>query len=320
VRVVPARVARRWRFAVLVSFAWAIAAPAARADSATVKWNPDWPRFRPSEWALTAGLGLNAAQALFLYPSPKANWEGGILFDDAVRDAILLKNRDDRSIAATWSDNLYYLLGVYPMVVDTAIVTAGIHGAGDVAFQMMMMNFESYALAGAVALTAEKLGRVRPMGADCARDPNYDGTCQTGANLNASLLSGHTTVAFAGAALMCAHHANLPLYGSKLADGAACATGLVAATAAGVLRIMSDNHYASDVLLGSGVGVFAGYVWPSLWHYGFGGKGGVAGSASFLPQVHARYGEVRLSGVLYPNIAPTMIGLTMALDLGVAPR
>ena len=132
-----------------------------------------------------------------------------------MRNAILLENRDHRQTAAVVSDGIYYALAVYPLVVDTAIVTWGVHGAGDVAFQMMLINFESYALTGAIALTAEKLGRVRPMARECATDPGYDGKCGNQGALNLSFLSGHTTIAFAGAGLMCAHHTNLPLYGSK---------------------------------------------------------------------------------------------------------
>jgi membrane-associated phospholipid phosphatase len=288
----------------------------ARADSSSVRWNPTWPRFRPSEYALTAGLAFNIAQATFLYPAPKANWEGGILFDDAVRDAILLGSPEARDRAAVVSDDIYYVLATYPLLVDTAIVTWAVHGAGDVAFQMMLINFESYALTGAIALTAEKLGRVRPMADDCARDPNYAKNCGSGPNLNASFLSGHTTIAFAGAGLMCAHHTNLPLYGHRVADIAACATGLAAATTAGVLRVMSDNHYTSDVLLGAGVGLFGGYVWPMLWHYGFGSKG--QSLASFLPHVHARHGGIALSGALLPQIGPMSIGVTIAVDMSSA--
>ena len=288
----------------------------ARADSSSVRWNPAWPRFRPSEYALTAGLAFNVAQATFLYPAPKANWEGGILFDDGVRDAILLGSPEARNTAAVVSDDIYYVLATYPLLVDTAIVTWGIHGAGDVAFQMMLINFESYALTGAIALTAEKLGRIRPMADDCAKDPNYAKNCGSGPNLNASFLSGHTTIAFAGAGLMCAHHTNLPLYGHRVADIAACATGLAAATTAGVLRVMSDNHYATDVVLGAGVGLFGGYVWPMLWHYGFGSKG--QSLASFLPQVRARHGGLALSGALLPQIGPTSIGVTIAVDMSSA--
>lgn len=294
-----------------------LAAGTARAESSTVRWNPDWPRFRPSEYALTAGLAFNVAQATFLYPAPLANWEGGILFDDAAREALVLGSADARDAAAVMSDNIYYALATYPLLVDTAIVTWGLHGASDVAFQMMLINFESYALTGAVALTAEKVGRVRPMADQCAKDPSYAANCGSERNLNASFLSGHTTIAFAGAGLICAHHTHLPLYDGKIADALACATGLTAATTAGVLRVMSDNHYASDVLLGSGIGIFGGYVWPMLWHYGFGPKGHSA--TSFLPQVHVQHGGLALTGALFPQIGATQIGITIALDVSPIP-
>ena len=314
----PPRFARLFFFAALTGL---LVTQAARADSTDVRWNPAWPRFRPSEYALTAGLALNVAQALFLYPTPKARWEGGVLFDDAVRDAILLEGREARQAAAKASDDIYYALAAYPLLVDTAIVTWGVHGASDVAFQMLLMNVESYALTGAIALTAEKVGRVRPMGRECARDPGYDGKCQSPGNLNASFLSGHTTIAFAGAGLMCAHHTNLPLYGSRVADVLACATALVAATTAGVLRVMSDNHYASDVLLGAGVGLFGGYVWPNVWHYGFGAKRGA--STSFLPTAAVRHGGLRIAGAIVPQIGTSSIGVTLAIDvspLSIAAR
>jgi membrane-associated phospholipid phosphatase len=310
VRAVLARVARRLSLAVVSSLLFA---SAARADSATVRWDPAWPRFRPSEYALTAGLAVNVAMAAFIYPPPKPNWEGGILFDHVVRDAIVLGSPQSRNTAALVSDDIYYALATFPLIVDTAIVTWGVHGAGDVAFQMMLINFESYALTGVLALTGEKLGRVRPMAEECAKDPNYATNCRSGGNINASFLSGHTTIAFAGAGLMCAHHTHLPLYGNKVADALACVTGLAAATTAGVLRVMSDNHYASDVLLGSGIGIFGGYVWPMLWHYGFGSKGNDI--ASFLPQVQARHGGLAISGALLPLVAPTTIGVTLAIDM-----
>jgi hypothetical protein len=255
---------------------------------------------------------------VFLYPAPQRNWDGPILFDSAIRDAILLKRRDDRETAAVVSDDIYYALAVYPLLVDTAAVTLGVHGANDVAFQMMLMNFESYALTGAVALAAEKVGRVRPMGSECEKDPTYDGKCGNQSNLNASFLSGHTAIGFAGAGLICAHHSHLPLYGHRVADVLACATGMAAATAGGVLRVMSDNHYTSDVLLGAGYGLFGGYVWPMLWHYGFGTKGG--SPMSFLPQVHAQHGGLAVSGALLPQIGPSTIGVTLALDFSPLMR
>jgi membrane-associated phospholipid phosphatase len=151
------------------------------------------------------------------------------------------------------------------------------------------------------------------MAEECAKDPSYAANCSSGANLNASFLSGHTTIAFAGAGLMCAHHMHLPLYGSVVADALACATGLAAATTAGALRVMSDNHYTTDVLLGAGVGLFGGYVWPMMWHYGHGSR--ESRGASFLPHFSAKRGGVAISAALLPQIGPTATGVTLAVDV-----
>jgi membrane-associated phospholipid phosphatase len=279
-------------------------------DPESVDWSPDWPRFRKAEIALTSGMALQMAAAFFVYPEPHIRWEGGILFDDAVRDAVVLKSRSSRESHAVISDNIYYVLAAYPFVVDTAIVTAGIHGSGDVTVQMLAMNLESYAFAGAIALSAEKVGRARPMTDECRKDPKYSDKCASEVDLSLSFMSGHTTVAFASAGLTCAHHQHLPLYGGGAPDLAACLVMLSAATAAGAMRITSDNHWTSDVLLGASVGIFGGYFMPSLLHYGF-TSGGAPKRASFLPTFGGRPGGVEWAAVLAPDVDPERLGLRL---------
>ncbi|HEX6765938.1 MAG TPA: phosphatase PAP2 family protein, partial [Polyangiaceae bacterium] len=215
-----------------------------------------------------------------------------------------LHGRDGRDRAATWSDNVYYVLAAYPFVVDTAIVAAGVHGSGDVTVQMLAMNLESYAFAGAIALSAEKVGRARPMTADCRKDPKYSDKCDSEVDLALSFMSGHTTVAFASAGLICVHHQHLPLYGGGVPDLAACLLGLSAATTAGALRITSDNHWTSDVLLGAGVGIFGGYFLPSLLHYGF--ASGPPKGASLLPTFGGSDGA--WAAVLAPEVDVDRLG------------
>ncbi|HEX3850778.1 MAG TPA: hypothetical protein VHW01_07410 [Polyangiaceae bacterium] len=70
------------------------------------------------------------------------------------------------------------------------------------------------------------------------------------------------------AGLTCVHHQHLPLYGG-VADQAPCIGLIGASIVDGLGRIVADKHYASDVTLGFGVGALAGYVVPSLLHYGF---------------------------------------------------
>jgi membrane-associated phospholipid phosphatase len=274
-----------------------------------VAWNPSWPRFRKAEIAFTGGLTLQVAATLFLYPTPQRNWEGGILFDDAVRDALVLRSRGARNTASKVSDYLYYGLAVLPMALDAGIVAAGVHGSGDVAVQMLAMDLESYALAGAIAMSAEKVGRVRPVDRGCQKDPNYSGRCGDDAQLNVSFMSGHTTIAFTGAGLTCAHHSNLPLYGGGAPDIMACVVSLAAAATSGTLRIASDAHYATDVLLGAGVGLFAGYGLPELLHYRS-SRSGAPRRKSVLPTFRSAGGEV--TAVVAPSFAAGRAGLVLS--------
>jgi hypothetical protein len=278
----------------------------ARAASPRVEWNEAWPRFRASEAVLTGAMLLPIAGALFLYPEPNDNIHGGFLFDNAVRDALVPDSRSTRDRAARLSNLPYWGLLAYPLLVDTALVTWGIHGSGDVALEMLAIDLESYALTGGIALTFQKLGRVRPAEKGCRRDPNYSAKCDNPTALNQSFLSGHTAIAFTGAGLTCAHHRNLPLYGGGVPDLGICLLSIGAASATGVLRLMSDNHYASDVLLGIGLGVASGYLLPEWLHY----RGGEAtGPRSFLPTFRAA--QSAFSAVLAPHVAADFAGVTL---------
>ena len=63
------------------------------------------------------------------------------------------------------------------------------------------------------------------------------------------------------------HHAYLELYASAAADAAACLAAYGAAGSTGLLRILSDNHYATDVASGAAVGTIVGLGLPWLLHY-----------------------------------------------------
>jgi hypothetical protein len=293
----------------LLAFALLLSSAPARAMEAEVEWNPAWPRFRKAEVAFTGGLALQVAAALFLYPTPPRRWEGGILFDDVTRDLLVLDSRKGRNTAARVSDYLYYGLAVLPVTVDVGIVAAGVHGSGDVALEMLAMDLEGYALAGAIALSAEKIGRVRPADRGCQKDSSYSGRCGSDAQLNVGFMSGHTAAAFTSAGLTCAHHTNLPLYGGGAPDILACVVSLAAAATSGTLRVSADAHYASDVLLAAGVGLFAGYGLPELLHYRD-SKRGARPRASVLPTFRTSNGEV--TAVLAPSFASGRMGLTLA--------
>ena len=67
---------------------------------------------------------------------------------------------------------------------------------------------------------------------------------------------------FAAAGLMCVHHEMIPLFGGGAPDTLACAWGITAASLVSTMRVVADEHWASDVLLGAGVGWGFGYYLP----------------------------------------------------------
>jgi hypothetical protein len=142
------------------------------------------------------------------------------------------------------------------------------------------------------------------------RDPEYGDECDDEAALNSSLLSGNTSAAFVGAGVTCAHHTNLPLYGGGAPDIAACAIALTAAGTVGILRVMSDDHYATDVMLGAALGLFGGYGLPMLLHYGFGGDSSEP-ATSALPTFRAGSGASAVSAVLSPTVSNGHLGVTL---------
>jgi membrane-associated phospholipid phosphatase len=289
--------------------AGAVSAGAASDEPPRVVWNEAWPRFRTAEAIVTGAMLVPIAGAVFLYPKPDDNIRGGFLFDDAVRDALVLDSRSARDRAASLS-NLPYFGGLaFPLLVDTALVTAGIHGAGDVALEMLAMNLQSFAITGAVALSFQKMGRVRPAREGCRTDPDYASQCDNPTALNQSFLSGHTAIAFTGAGLTCAHHRHLPLYGGGWPDVAICVATLGAASATAVLRVMSDRHYASDSLLGIGLGLASGWGLPEWLHYGARkeGAGEPRGSGGLLPTL----GGDAWSAVIAPWAGGGSLGLTL---------
>ena len=239
-------------------------------DASRLYWNEDrWGRFGTHELALGSfaaigGVGIQ----LFLIPE-LGGTSGGVLIDDSVRDLLHLRDRPSRGFAARASDVLVNINLIWPYLVDTLIIAWGIDDSRDAAGQMFMINGLAYVLTTA-SLTATKnlIARERPYHDECLEDIEYDGGCLEPDRFR-SFFSGHAAYAFTGASLMCIHHANLPLYDSAIADGAACITSLTIAAAVATLRIVADKHYFTDVLVGAVVGVLSGLVLPATFHYGW---------------------------------------------------
>jgi membrane-associated phospholipid phosphatase len=246
-----------------------IALPEKR-EGASLLWKPRWRKFSNVEYAIT-GVAIVLTLGSLAIPNRGNVWKRqGIIFDEGAR-GVLKADGSFRVNARDTSDVLLSISSSYPMLIDALVVAWWHRGSSIVATQMALMNAEAMAVTAAIQGLVSAVGsRERPYGrpggicddgvhsttSDCVHDNRYR-----------SFFSGHTSQAFVSAALTCAHHANIPLYGSRTADQLACVTHLALAGAIGTLRIVADMHYASDVITGAVIGSTVGLAIPYLWHY-----------------------------------------------------
>lgn len=263
-------------------------------------WQPYWRRAHTIDYAATVAFAGAALAEILIAPGDLEGdgWVGGILFDDAVRDALAIRSAGDRKAIGRMSDVLFTALVAYPFVVDTALVTWLGHDSPDVAWQMLVINTRAFAFTQALTGVIKRIAnRERPALTECRADPSYDPTCGDG-GADYSFFSGHSSMAFTGAALICTHHAHLPLYGGD-GDTLACTGAITAAMLTGLARVTSDRHYLSDVLTGASVGMVSGAILPYLLHYR------AQGTAS------EKQGAAR--GMVSPLIGPTTFGASYTL-------
>ena len=243
---------------------------AARVDDEghyPVRWDEHW---TPVHWAEYPFVFLAVTYAawgnLFLTSSSDASFRGGILLDEPVRSFARLSREEDRITADAISDILWPLTQYYPLV-DSLFVAPIIHREPELAWRMFWIQAEAKGLAAVITWTTSRsVGRERPIGSDCDNDPEYSPDCDSD-NRYRSFYSGHVAMTVVGAGLTCAQHENMNLYGGGWADRLPCLLSIASASTVGVLRIMSDKHYLSDVIVGAAIGFGAGYLWPSLVRY-----------------------------------------------------
>lgn len=271
-----------------------------RGKGAALTWDPRWPTFRTAEYyAAGAGVALSLASQI---ARPRAkHWRGGILFDEAVRDAVRPGAYYARQTAEDISDVTLSLAVSYPFAVDALGVAWWYRGSDQVAAQMALINAEVIAVTtGLHSLTTVFGSRERPYGRTCGDGLDALSQDCTASNRYRSYFSGHAAVAFAGSMANCVHHAYLPLYGGGTPDAVVCAGGLAVAGATAFLRVVGDRHYATDVLSGSLFGSATGFLLPWLLHY----RGGAARRMAAKPG-----GGLRI----YPFASPGLVGVGGAL-------
>ncbi len=208
--------------------------------------------------ALCVGLGIALSLGA---PQPPPRW-GGNPFDDAVRDGLRVRDTDARHAVGLASDFLVLGLVAYTALVDGLAMPLSQDGP-DAAWR----STAAYALVIGVTLTLDELvkdaaARSRPLEPGCDTSP-LPAHC-TALTRGMSFYSGHAATSFASAGFSCAMHLGRSLYGDTATDGTACGASLLAATAIGLFRVMADQHYLTDVLVGAIVGFATGYLIPIL--------------------------------------------------------
>jgi membrane-associated phospholipid phosphatase len=228
-------------------------------------WRRSWPTFSRWEGAATVAAGLGTGALLLMTPPKEARWEGGILFDDALRRGLRLDSDSGRRTIRSLGDLPYFAAPILPMLIDPVLVAWLVRGDPKAAINLELVALEAFSYSGLSSFVSTRVSRrERPDSSECRRlHPDGEG-CTVDTE---SFFSGHTTIAATSAGLVCANHSRLPLWGHPVADGAACALSTTVAVASGLSRVMADRHYATDVLAGFGFGFGFGYAVPVLLHY-----------------------------------------------------
>ena len=223
----------------------------------------DWP-WRRASIGEFAGITVAAAGTLYseaAYGEPKhADWSSHNGFDESIRNALRLHSRSAQNAVGTIGDGLMGVLIAEP-IVDSFVTLGYRDRRWDTLWQTSVINLESFTFTALVSSVMQNsIKRERPFQRDCP-----DGSC-VGEQPNRGMPSGHVAFAFTGAGLYCTQHEYLSTY-DPATEHALCYASLGLAAADGVARIVADRHYATDVLVGSALGLFSGFLLPRLLHY-----------------------------------------------------
>jgi hypothetical protein len=242
-----------------------------------------YPRFRIWQYLMSGALtGGNLYLQYGTGPFPDHRWSRPILFDNWAR-GIRADTEEGRLRAAKISDYMWHATQYYTVLVDSLIVPLAFDRFNlDVAVQMNLLNWQSIAVSFFILrLSHVSVGRARPSEYGCSTDE--DAAFRCGEGTGPSFMGGHTAMSAAGAGLACAHHMAFPLYGGGIPDIAACAVLSTSAVTVGVLRGVSDKHWASDNIIGGLLGGAIGFGLPYFLHYSRGRRPEPLGAA-FLPR------------------------------------
>jgi membrane-associated phospholipid phosphatase len=172
-----------------------------------------------------------------------------IALDEGVRDELRLSEHRDRELAATASDILVTVTLLDTALVD-ALVAPLLKDRPDLARRASLAHALSLGVSLALGHVIKgSVGRPRPF--ERARERASTFLRLRG---SASFYSLHTAMAFTSAGFARAMRVAPPTLGARRA--------LVLAGTVGLLRIVSDRHYLTDVLVGAVMGLAVGALVP----------------------------------------------------------
>ena len=234
-------------------------------DRLPLSW--DWAPFSLTDYVITGAAGAVTLAAAIIHPLPTHYLQGGILFDDAVRNAVRPSSIQTRYAFRDASDVGLSLAAVWPFFGDALATAWWYRGSRDTAEQMALVDLEALSISGAIqGVTNVLVSRERPYGQYCGTPSLPSTALDCGVTPEyRSFFSGHAAFSFTAAALVCINHTKSELLGSPW-DELSCGAGYVVAATTASFRVLADEHWASDVIVGALVGTLVGYGVPLL-HY-----------------------------------------------------
>lgn len=208
-------------------------------------------------WMTALGIGL--------YEAPWSEGQVALGWADAeLRKPVhtfeeMLRVNDTEATLRTISDGTLVGTMLYTQLVDIVLVPLVQHDV-HLVWQATSAHFLALGTALSIdAIAKHATSRERPYGQRlCPEFPDLP-QCDND-DLYASFFSGHSALSFTSAGTSCALHLSRGLYGNLLADVVGCAVPVLGASATGALRIASDSHFLTDVLVGATVGFLSGYL------------------------------------------------------------
>lgn len=186
----------------------------------------------------------------------EARWRGAGPIDRGLeswaRDTARGRRRADLA-----SDLFLYAMFAAP-VLDAVLWREGASPSRD-SYRLLAADAFAFSIE-TLAVVATKIAfrRARPYDRGCRGDPGYDPGCESESRYRA-FVSGHTTAAFTGASLVCAHQR---LRGLSPLGRVECVASLLIASLTGAMRMVGEKHYFADVAAGAVLGFLAGFVVP----------------------------------------------------------